>query len=43
MRFRSDPATIRAHEAGQRKVLELLRQGAPVLEGPVARVAGGES
>ena len=28
---------------GQRRVLELLRQGAPVLEGPVARVAGGES
>ena len=28
---------------GQRRVLDLLRQGAPVLEGPVARVAGGES
>jgi 4-hydroxy-tetrahydrodipicolinate synthase len=27
---------------GQRRVLELLRQGVPVLEGPVARVAGGE-
>ena len=37
------PPLVPLTEAGQRKALELLRQGAPVLEGPVARVAGGES
>ena len=37
------PPLVPLTEAGQRKVLELLRQGARVLEGPVARVAGGES
>ena len=37
------PPLVPLTEAGQQKALELLRQGAPVLEGPVARVAGGES
>jgi hypothetical protein len=36
VRFRSDPARA---EAGQEKVLTLLKQGAPVLEGPVSKVA----
>jgi hypothetical protein len=51
MRFRSDPARIRGAiapvrpplipltEAGQATALALLKQGAPVLEGPVAEVA----
>ena len=37
------PPLVPLTAPGQRRVLELLRQGAPVLEGPVARVAGGES
>jgi 4-hydroxy-tetrahydrodipicolinate synthase len=37
------PPLVPLTEGGQQKALELLRQGAPVLEGPVARVAGGES
>jgi 4-hydroxy-tetrahydrodipicolinate synthase len=34
------PPLVPLTEPGQRRVLELLRQGAPVLEGPVARVGG---
>ena len=37
------PPLVPLTAPGQRRVLELLRQGAPVLDGPVARVAGGES
>jgi 4-hydroxy-tetrahydrodipicolinate synthase len=33
------PPLVPLTEPGQRRVVELLRQGAPVLEGPVARVA----
>jgi 4-hydroxy-tetrahydrodipicolinate synthase len=33
------PPLVPLTESGQRRVLQLLRQGAPVLEGPVARVA----
>ena len=36
------PPLVPLTEPGQRRVLDLLRQGAAVLDGPVARVAGGE-
>ena len=37
------PPLVPLTEPGQRRLLSCCGQGAPVLEGPVARVAGGES